>query len=115
VAAFPFSTMNQHTTLYYQEGSSDKMYEVFIESKDDGCIVRFAYGRRGSALQIGIKTPAPVPAEEAVRIFDGLVKQKLAKGYRIGESTRGYVSAGCEGEDSGIRCQLLNPVDESEI
>ncbi|MBX3739952.1 MAG: WGR domain-containing protein [Akkermansiaceae bacterium] len=107
--------MNQRTTLYYQEGSSDKVYEVFIEPKDDGCIVRFAYGRRGTTLQTGVKTPEPVSAEDAVKIFDWLVKQKVAKGYRIGESTGGQVSAGCEGEDSGIRCQLLNPVDESEV
>jgi bifunctional non-homologous end joining protein LigD len=107
--------MNQHTTLYYQEGSSDKMYEVFIEPKGDGCIVRYAYGRRGTTLQTGIKTPESVPVGEAVRISDGLVKQKLAKGYRIGTSTGGQVSSGSEGEDSGIRCQLLNPVDESEV
>ncbi|MBX3742490.1 MAG: WGR domain-containing protein [Akkermansiaceae bacterium] len=107
--------MNQHTKLYYQEGSSDKVYEVFIEPKDDGCIVRFAYGRRGTTLQTGVKTSKPVSSKEAGKIFDGLVKQKLAKGYRVGESTGGQVSAGCEGEDSGIRCQLLNPVDESEV
>ncbi len=115
-AAFPFSyqSMNQHTTLYYKEGSSDKVYEVFIEPKDDGCIVLFAYGRRGTTLQTGVKTPKPVPEEEAVRIFDGLVKQKIAKGYRAGKCTGGHISVEREGSDSGICCQLLNPVEETE-
>jgi bifunctional non-homologous end joining protein LigD len=115
VAAFPSSTMNKQTTLYYMEGSSDKVYEIFIEPKDDGCIVRYAYGRRGSALQQGIKTPKPVPAEEAEKIFDSLVKQKLSKGYRVGESgAPPPVSNDWEGEYSGIHCQLLNPIEDSE-
>jgi bifunctional non-homologous end joining protein LigD len=111
-----FSTMNKQTTLYYKEGSSDKMYEIFIEPKDDGCIVRYAYGRPGSTLQPGTKTPKPVPAEEAERIFDSLVKQKLSKGYRVGESgAPAPVSNDWEGEHSGIHCQLLNPIDESKV
>jgi bifunctional non-homologous end joining protein LigD len=105
--------MNKQTTLYYNEGASDKVYEVFIEPKDDGCIVRFAYGRRGATLQPGIKTPTPVSSEEAERIFDSLVKQKLAKGYRAGEVSPPPVSNDWEGEHSGFHCQLLNPIDES--
>ena len=31
------------------------------------------------------------------------------------ESAKPYQETGGEGEDSGIRCQLLNPVDESEL
>jgi len=106
--------MNRQTTLYYNEGSSDKVYEVFIEPKDDGCIVRYAYGRRGATLQPGTKTPIPVSPEEAERIFDSLVKQKLAKGYRVGESGPPPRSNDWDGEHSGIHCQLLNAIDEAE-
>lgn len=103
-------------TLYYREGPSDKVYQATIEPKDDGCIVRFAYGRRGSTLQIGTKTLAPVPGEEAERIFQKLIKEKKAKGYREEqESSPLPTSSSDEGKDTGIRCQLLNPVDESEV
>ena len=42
-------------TLYYREGSSDKVYQASIDPTDDGCIVRFAYGRRGTTMQTGKK------------------------------------------------------------
>src|SRR5690606_8458378 len=99
-----------------REGSSDKIYEASIEPKDDGYIVRFAYGRRGSTLQTGTKTPAPVSLEEAERIFGKLTKEKKAKGYQEeGKSVPLPVSPFPDGHDTGIRCQLLNPVDESEV
>ena len=47
-------------TLYYKEGSSDKIYEVSVESSGTGFVVNFAFGRRGSTLQTGTKTPAPL-------------------------------------------------------
>ena len=43
-------------TLYYREGSSDKIYQVAIEEQNGGWVVHFAYGRRGSALTTGTKT-----------------------------------------------------------
>ena len=33
-------------TLYFKEGSSDKVYQVWIEQTAEGCTVDFAYGRR---------------------------------------------------------------------
>jgi len=114
VAVFPFFTMNQQTTLYYKEGSSDKVYEVFIEPKGDGCIVRFAYGRRGTTLQPGTKTPEPVSPEEAGRIYQKLIREKKTKGYQEGDVGQTHTSVEREGEDSGIRCQLLNPIEEAE-
>jgi len=119
-------TMNSTTTpitstsLHFREGSSDKVYHAAIEPKDDGFIVTFAYGRRGSTLTTGTKTTTPVKLEEAQAIHKKLVASKLAKGYQIsgeaGEnSPMPYQQTGNEGRDSGIRCQLLNPVDESEL
>ena len=37
-------------TLYFREGPSDKVYQASIQPKDEGYLVHFAYGRRGSAL-----------------------------------------------------------------
>jgi bifunctional non-homologous end joining protein LigD len=56
---------------------------------------------------------------EATKIFDKLVASKLAKGYHYSAASAGqerpYRQTGDEGRDSGIRCQLLNAVDESEL
>jgi bifunctional non-homologous end joining protein LigD len=109
-------TALQQTTLHCREGSSDKVYQASIEPKDDGCIVRFAYGRRGSTLQTGTKTQSPVSHEEAERIFLKLIREKKAKGYREEQSSDAMPTASPDdGKDTGIRCQLLNPVDQSEV
>ena len=47
-------------TLYFRQGSSDKIYQAAIEPKDGGFTVNFAYGRRGSTLSTGTKTQSPV-------------------------------------------------------
>jgi hypothetical protein len=45
-------------------------------------VVNFRYGRRGTALRDGTKTPAPVSREEAVKAFERLVSSKIVGGYR---------------------------------
>jgi len=106
----------QSTSLYFNEGNSDKEYHAAIEPKGEGYIVTFAYGRRGNTLNVGTKTQHPVSLIEATQIHNKLVSSKLAKGYQYG--VQGYQPArqsGNEGIDSGIRCQLLNPLEESEV
>ena len=109
--------MNQtsitHTSLHFREGNSDKEYHAAVEPEGEGYIVTFAYGRRGNTLTTGRKTNHIVSLKEANAIHDKLVKQKMAKGYRpTGEQARPIGHAKDSGEDTGIRCQLLNPVDE---
>ena len=104
------------TSLYFREGPSDKEYHAAIESHDDGHIVTFAYGRRGSTLTTGTKTEAPVSLTEATKVFDKLVASKIAKGYRaLGGSLTPYQQSGGEGRDTGIRCQLLNPIERDDV
>ena len=102
--------------MYFREGNSDKEYRAAIELKADGFIVSFAYGRRGGTLNTGTKTPVPVPEAEAIKVFDKLIASKIAKGYRpIANTSAPYQLSGGEGLDTGVRCQLLNAVDESEL
>ena len=106
----------QSTSLYFKEGTSDKEYHVAIEPKGEGYIVTYAYGRRGSTLKVGTRTPHLVSLSEATKIYQKIVATELAKGYTYG--IQGYQPArqtGNEGKDSGIRCQLLNPIKESEV
>ena len=75
-------TQTPSATLYYREGSSDKIYQCAVQPSGPGYIVTFTYGRRGSTLQTGTKTSKPVGFDEAKKIFDKLVREKTAKGYR---------------------------------
>lgn len=106
--------INESITLYYREAASDKVYSVILEEKDGGFVVNFAFGRRGSTMQTGTKTNSPVPFEKAKAIFDKLVREKMAKGYTPGADGTPYAHTTSEQRDTGLRCQLLNPVDEAQ-
>ena len=100
-------------SLYYRAGSSDKVYQASLSPSGDGFVVNFAYGRRRSALTSGSKTSHPVAFHVAENIFDRLVAEKMAKGYREGESTGGYTVV--QEESTGIFPQLLTPATEDEV
>ena len=104
------------TSLYFREGNSDKEYHVAVEPEGEGYIVTYAYGRRGNTLTAGRKTQHIVSLAQANAIHDKLVRDKTAKGYQpAGEIQRPGQTAATDGQDSGIRCQLLNPIEQSEV
>src|SRR5271154_6565052 len=105
----------ENITLYFRQGSSDKIYQAAIEAKDGGYVVNFAYGRRGTTLQTGTKTQAPVDYAAAKGIYDKLVKEKTSKGYTAGEDGTPYQHTDKESRDSGLRPQLLNAIDEADV
>jgi predicted DNA-binding WGR domain protein len=73
----------QQTQLVFQEGRSDKVYEVDLcEVGPDRYVVNFRYGRRGTNLKEGAKTTSAVSLIEAEKIFASLVVEKTRKGYR---------------------------------
>lgn len=103
-------------TLYYNAGTSDKVYQAAIEPAGSGLFtVTFAYGRRGATLQTGTKTASPVPYQKARGIFKALVREKTAKGYTPGEDGTPYVGGDKEKCATGIACQLLNPIEENQV
>lgn len=67
--------------LYFQEGTSDKVYEIDLCESGDGFLVNFRYGRRGASLKEGTKTIFPVPIAEAEKVFAALENEKRKKGY----------------------------------
>lgn len=105
--------------LYYREGSSDKVYHASVEPSGAMFVVNFAYGRRGATLATGTKTQQPVDDCTAKHIFNKLVSEKLAKGYKhmAGEVPDPYAQPepGAAKAASGYLPQLLNPVDESVV
>ncbi len=69
--------------LVFREGSSDKVYEIdLVEVASGQHVVNFRYGRRGTALRDGTKTPTPLPLAKARAVYDKLVADKQAAGYQ---------------------------------
>ena len=103
----------ENITLYYREGTSDKVYQCQIEPAGERFVVNFSYGRRGSTLNTGTKTNVPVDYDSAKRIFDKLVKEKKSNGYTEGESGTPYQHS--DKQPSGILPQLLNAINEEQV
>jgi len=106
---------SEKITLYFKQGSSDKVYKASLEEADSNNLfmVNFAYGRRGATLKTGTKTKTPVDYASAKKIYDKLVKSKTSKGYISGEEGSHYVDA--DTRDTGVQCQLLNFIEESKV
>ena len=80
----------RQTKLHFRSEKSDKVYEVDLcEAGEGEFIVNFRYGRRGTTLREGTKTPFPESRSKAEDIFDKLVKSKTDKGYQYTEETVG--------------------------
>jgi bifunctional non-homologous end joining protein LigD len=100
-------------SLYFREGSSDKVYHAqIVPNGDDLYAVNFQYGRRGSTLQTGAKTAVPVALAEARKIFNKLVTEKKAKGYSEGERGVPYSGGELANRRFEYTPQLLNFIDE---
>jgi len=102
-------------TLYCCQYGSDKVYQAAIEPSAGGYIVTYAFGRRGSTLQTGCKTAAPVGYAQAKRLYDQLVRSKTAKGYSPGAQGTPYHQTDREQRYTGIQPQLLNAITETQL
>jgi bifunctional non-homologous end joining protein LigD len=109
--------------LFFQEGSSDKVYNAKILEDGGKFTVAVAWGRRGSTLNTGSKA-VKVDRAAADKMFEKLVREKRGKGYE--ENTGDHVPAAVappEGEGSGSKvvgkrakvghaAQLLTAIDD---
>ncbi len=114
------------TQLFFQEGSSDKLYHATIVQDGGAYSVRVEWGRRGAKLNEGHKA-VKVSLAEAEKVFDRLVREKTGKGYQeINAEVKPAAVAPPEGQGSGSKvggkrakvgyaAQLLNPLDEDEL
>ena len=115
-------------SLYFKEGTSDKIYKAELVKQIGGWVVNYSYGRRGTALKTGTKTPNPLEYEKALKIYTKLVNDKTGEGYLEGDEnvaatatakTPGDILAGMSAvnlkADTGLRPQLLNEISEYEV
>jgi len=77
----------RHVQLAFQQGTSDKVYEVDLREVDGGFEVMARYGRRGKPLREDLKTPSPVSRDKADALFDKTVASKTKKGYEEVDTT----------------------------
>jgi ATP-dependent DNA ligase len=103
--------------LYYQQGSSDKVYHLELENAGDNWSVNAQWGRRGSALQRDVKA-GNVTYDEAKRVYDRILREKTGKGYRVARTNGDASPAISVGlptrEFSGHAPELLTPIEERE-
>jgi bifunctional non-homologous end joining protein LigD len=108
----------ERAELYFRQGSSDKVYHLQLENVDDKWSVQAQWGRRGSALQSDVKASG-VTYDEAKRVYDRFLREKVGKGYQIAEGTANGDAAISVGlpvakEHSGHTPELLTPIEEPE-
>lgn len=73
----------KQSKLFFKEGKSDKVYEIDLcELSANEFLVNFRYGRRGSILKEGTKTPAALPLANAEALFAEVENEKRKKGYQ---------------------------------
>src|SRR5260370_27081809 len=104
--------------LYFQQGSSDKVYHLQLEGAQDQWSVQAQWGRRGSALQSDVKVSSTT-YEEARRVYDRILREKTGKGYQIAQATtngNAAISVGLPAskEHSGHTPELLTPIEEPD-
>jgi bifunctional non-homologous end joining protein LigD len=104
--------------LYFQQGSSDKVYHLQLESVEEQWSVNAQWGRRGSALQSDTKVSG-VAYEEAKHVYDRIIREKTGKGYRIAQATANGdtpISVGLPSvkEHSGHAPELLTLIEEPD-
>lgn len=103
--------MEKSISLYFKEGTSDKQYNVQLEKDGNDYVVNFQYGRRGSALKGGTKTPVPLSEAAATKVYDKIVNEQLRKGYTEGAPGIAVVSA--SKKETKELPQLLNPIEDA--
>lgn len=101
-------------SLYFCQGSSDKEYHIQLVKTGEAYAVHFQYGRRGSTLKTGTKTNS-VSLQQAEKIYNSLLKSKIAKGYQEGEVKNSFSTINTPKEKTAyFQPQLLNPIENVE-
>src|SRR5437879_3510103 len=103
-------------SLFFKEGKSDKEYHAQLAPQDGGWVVTFQYGRRGGALRADTKTPQALPYEDAKKIYDRVVREKLGKGYSTLSNTAPAPVAVPGGNGKATPpCELLTMIELNDV
>lgn len=121
------ATQIRRVELFFQEASSDKVYNAtLVDNGDATCSLLVEWGRRGAPLNQGSKA-VHVTRAKAEKELEKVVREKTKKGYQevtetiapaavappMGEGSGSRVSSGRQ--KSGQSAQLLNGIEESGL
>jgi bifunctional non-homologous end joining protein LigD len=100
-------------TLHNNTGNSDKIYECVVVRSGDLYLVNTQSGRRGGSMTPRTKTKQPVSLEAAMKIYNGLVKEKKADNYYVLEGDVAVAGPATSNDPTGAfhQPQLLNDID----
>jgi len=98
--------------LFFQEGTSDKVYEAAILEDRGAYTVRVRWGRRGTRLSEGAKA-VRVPLADATKVYERLVREKQGKGYA--ESAAASGAKASARAVVGHSAQLLSSLDDADL
>ncbi|MCA9668286.1 MAG: WGR domain-containing protein [Myxococcales bacterium] len=123
------SNVVKSVQLFFQEGTSDKVYNAtIVEDEGETYTVKVEWGRRGASLSQGTKA-VMVTLEAAERAYDKVVRSKTKKGYQEitaavqpaavapprGEGSASRAGVGGGREKLAQAAQLLNNVDDDKL
>jgi bifunctional non-homologous end joining protein LigD len=99
--------------LHNNTGNSDKIYACVVVGSGDLYLVNTQNGRRGGSMTPRTKTKHPVSLEEAMIIFDAVVKEKKADNYfeLRGDNSLSTPAASNDPNGDFHQPQLLNDID----
>jgi len=102
----------KRVTLLCNEGSANKQYTIWLEPQNGGLYtVESQYGPVGGWVQSASKTPKPVSLDQAEKVYEKVMREKLTKGYRQGADAPAFSQT--EGAvDTGLRPMLLTDCSE---
>jgi bifunctional non-homologous end joining protein LigD len=114
--------------LFFQEGSSDKVYNARIVEDGGAYTVKVEWGRRGAKLSEGAKA-VRVSRAAAEREFDKCVREKRGKGYEeisaavapaavappVGKGSASKAGVGTRRAKVGHAAQLLTAIDDDDL
>jgi bifunctional non-homologous end joining protein LigD len=100
-------------TLHNNTGNSDKIYQCEVVQSGDLYLVNTLNGRRGSSMTPRTKTKVPVSLDEAMKIYDGVIREKRADNYRVLEAGTAVEAQAASNDADGAfhQPQLLNDID----
>ena len=120
-------TVIKRVELFFQEGTSDKVYNAtIIETGPGKYTVAVEWGRRGASLNKGNKAVG-VSLEQAEKVYARLVREKTGKGYQeiagevkpaavappVGEGSGSKVQG--RRKRTGVQAQLLQSIEEDDL
>lgn len=100
-------------TLHNNSGNSDKVYQCDVVQSGDLYLVNTLNGRHGGSMTLRTKTKVPVSLNEAMKIYDGVIREKRADNYRVLEAGTAVDAQVASNDADGAfhQPQLLNDID----